>query len=314
MSRAMQLSARRRAMSRPIPGVDTPAAGGFAVLRPVRTRAAGEPDDLLFSRWLARAGLWLPLGAIALLAAAVMVWPMSAAAQSKFTFADAFDALVRWLPFLVSSGFLLNVVISITTMAIGTVLGILLGLGQISLSGAVRRVCWFLTQAFRNSPWLVLLFIVMLTFPFEIALGDTIIKIPDWMKAVFGLSLPIMANISEVVRGAVQSVPTGQWEAAESLAYSRRQTLWRIILPQCFKRMIPPWMNWYAILTMATPLCSLLGVEELITLSRQAMESENNHPELLIPFYGFALVIFFAYCYPIARLTLRLERRYAVKL
>ena len=310
----MKLSARRRAMSRPIPGVDTPAAGGFAVLRPVRARAAGEPDDLLFSRWLARAGLWLPLGAIALLAAAVMVWPMSAAAQSKFTFADAFDALVRWLPFLVSSGFLLNVVISITTMAIGTVLGILLGLGQISLSGAVRRVCWFLTQAFRNSPWLVLLFIVMLTFPFEIALGDTIIKIPDWMKAVFGLSLPIMANISEVVRGAVQSVPTGQWEAAESLAYSRRQTLWRIILPQCFKRMIPPWMNWYAILTMATPLCSLLGVEELITLSRQAMESENNHPELLIPFYGFALVIFFAYCYPIARLTLRLERRYAVKL
>ena len=314
MSRAMQLSARRRAMSRPIPGVDTPAAGGFAVLRPVRTRAAGEPDDLLFSRWLARAGLWLPLAGIALIAAVVMVWPMSAAAQGKFTFSDAFDALVRWLPFLVSSGFLLNVVISITTMAIGTVLGILLGLGQISLSGAVRRVCWFLTQAFRNSPWLVLLFIVMLTFPFEIALGDTIIKIPDWMKAVFGLSLPIMANISEVVRGAVQSVPTGQWEAAESLAYSRRQTLWRIILPQCFKRMIPPWMNWYAILTMATPLCSLLGVEELITLSRQAMEAENNHPELLIPFYGFALVIFFAYCYPIARLTLRLERRYAVKL
>lgn len=303
-------AARRRA----IPGVDAPAAGGFAVLRPVRARAAGEPDDLLFSRWLARAGLWLPLAAIALLAAIVMVWPMSASAQGRFSFADAFDALIRWLPFLVSSGFLLNVAISITTMAIGTVLGILLGLGQISLSRAIRRVCWFLTQAFRNSPWLVLLFIVMLTFPFEIALGDTIIKIPDWMKAVFGLSLPIMANISEVVRGAVLSVPTGQWEAAESLAYSRRQTLWRIILPQCFKRMIPPWMNWYAILTMATPLCSLLGVEELITLSRQAMEAENNHPELLIPFYGFALVIFFAYCYPIARLTLRLERRYAVKL
>ncbi len=310
MSGPMQRAIKRR----PIPGVDAPAAGGFAVLRPVRARAAGEPDDLLFSRWLARAGLWLPLAGIALLAAFMIVWPMSASAQSKFTFADAFDALIRWLPFLVSSGFLLNVAISITTMAIGTALGILLGLGQISLNRAIRRICWFLTQAFRNSPWLVLLFIVMLTFPFEIAFGDTVIKIPDWLKAVFGLSLPIMANISEVVRGAVVSVPTGQWEAAESLAYSRQQTLWRIILPQCFKRMIPPWMNWYAILTMATPLCSLLGVEELITLSRQAMESENNHPELLIPFYGFALVIFFAYCYPIARLTLRLERRFTVKL
>ena len=52
--------------------------------------------------------------------------------------------------------------------------------------------------------------------------------------------------------------------------------------------MIPPWMNWYAILSMATPLVSLLGVEEIITLSRQAMEAENNNPELLIPFYSFA--------------------------
>lgn len=299
---------------RAIPGIDAPAAGGFAVLRPTAARAAGEADDLLFSRWLARAGGWIVLGAAALLAASVMVWPMGAAAQGRLGFSDALDTLIRWLPFLVSSGFLLNVAISITTMAIGTVLGVLLGLGQISTLRPARQACWFLTQAFRNSPWLVLLFIVMLTFPFEIALGETVIKIPDWMKAVFGLSLPVMANISEVVRGAVQSVPTGQWEAAESLAYTRRQTLWRIVLPQCFKRMIPPWMNWYAILTMATPLCSLLGVEELITLSRQAMEAENNHPELLIPFYGFALVIFFAYCYPIARLTLRLERRFAVKL
>jgi polar amino acid transport system permease protein len=65
---------------------------------------------------------------------------------------------------------------------------------------------------------------------------------------------------------------------------------------------------------MATPLCSLLGVEELITLTRQAMESSGNQPELLVPFYGFALLIFFVYCYPIARLTIRLERKFVVKL
>ena len=134
------------------------------------------------------------------------------------------------------------------------------------------------------------------------------------MKAVIGLALPIMANISEIVRGAVNSVPTGQWEAAESLAFTRRQTLFQIILPQCFKRMIPPWMNWYAILTMATPIVSILGVEEVLNLTRQAIEAENNRPELLVPFYGFVLLIFFAYCYPIARWTVRLERRYAVKL
>lgn len=280
------------------------------VLLPFRGRAAGEPTDLRFSHWLTS----LSPQVLLLLTALACLYPMAAWAQSKFTMTDAFAALWHWLPFIVLGGFVMNLVISFFTMAIGTAAGVLLGLGQVSIFAPVRKLSWFATQLFRNSPWLVLLFIVMLTFPFEIEIGDHIIPIPDWMKAVFGLSLPIMANISEVVRGAVQSVPTGQWEAAESLAFSRRQTLWQIILPQCFKRMIPPWMNWYAILTMATPLVSLLGVEEIVTLSRQAMAAESDHPELLVPFFGFSLVIFFAYCYPIARWTLKLEERYSVKL
>ncbi len=281
----------------------------LAVLHPVAI-PTHRPDDLKFSRWLAELPGWV----VPALFLAALLWPVAALAQDKFTTAKAFDALWRWLPFLVTKGFVLNLIISVATMAVGTLAGVLLGLWQVSVIKPVRQAAWFVTQLFRNSPWLVLLFIVMLSLPFEIKIGSTIIPIPDWMKAVFGLSLPIMANISEIVRGAIASVPTGQWEAAESLAYSRQQTLWRIILPQCFKRMIPPWMNWYAILTMATPLVSLLGVEEIVTLSRQAMEAENNHPELLMPFFGFALVIFFAYCYPIARMTIALERKFAVKL
>ncbi|MGI9482669.1 MAG: amino acid ABC transporter permease [Hyphomicrobiales bacterium] len=295
---------------RTIPGVGAAAATDMPVMKPFRARASGAPDSLIFSRWIVNTPPWV----IFTLFAFAVLWPIAAAAQSKYTTADAFDALWRWMPLLLFKGFGLNILISFFTMAVGTIAGILLGLGQISPNRLIERISWFITQLFRNSPWLVLLFIVMLAFPFEIKLGSTIILIPDWIKAVFGLSLPIMANISEIVRGAIQSVPTGQWEAAESLAYSRQQTLWRIILPQCFKRMIPPWMNWYAILTMATPLVSLLGVEEIVTLSRQAMEAEDNHPELLLPFFGFALVIFFLYCYPIARATLRLEKRFQVKL
>ena len=295
-----------------IPGVDAAPRSDLPVLLPskVRERAPGRPGDLAFSRWVGSAAPWK----MVLVLAFIVAWPLAAAAQSRYTTWQAFDALWRWLPFLVAKGFAMNVLISFLAMAIGTVAGVALGLWQISPSPVARRIAWALTQAFRNSPWLVLLFIVMLTFPFQIEVGSTVVFIPDWTKAVFGLSLPVMANLSEVVRGAVQSVPTGQWEAAESLAFSRRQTLWRIVLPQCFKRMIPPWMNWYAILTMATPLVSLLGVEELVTLSRQAMEAEDNHPELLVPFFGFALVIFFAYCYPIARWTMALERRFTVRL
>ena len=294
-----------------IPGISPNSQqSDLPVLLPYQGHSAGKPEDLRFSRWLASSSPWV----LFVIFLCVSLYPMVVMAQSKYTLEDAFYTLWRWLPFVVGSGFMMNLLISFFTMLIGTATGVLLGLGQISLLSPVRKFSWFTTQLFRNSPWLVLLFIVMLTFPFEIEIGDTIIPIPDWMKAVFGLSLPIMANISEVVRGAVQSVPTGQWESAESLAFSRSQTIWQIILPQCFKRMIPPWMNWYAILTMATPLVSLLGVEEIVTLSRQAMEAEDNHPELLIPFFGFALFLFFAYCYPIARWTLKLEERYSVKL
>ena len=296
--------------SKNIPGIDAKTATDLPVLLPYRDSGFIGSDPLGFSRWLASMPAWI----VALLLTIIVAWPLTVEAASRYGYGDAMQALWKWLPFLVGSGFLFNVVISLLTMLIGTLTGVVLGLCQLSPKFVIRGPAKFLTQTFRNSPWLVLLFIVLLALPFEIVIGEMIISIPDWMKAVFGLSLPIMANISEVVRGAVLSVPSGQWEAAESLAYTRRQTLWQIILPQCFKRMIPPWMNWYAILTMATPLCSLLGVEELITLSRQAIEAENNHPELLVPFYSFAMLIFFAYCYPIARATIALEKRYSVKL
>jgi polar amino acid transport system permease protein len=243
----------------------------------------------------------------------------SAQAQAPKELISPIDALIKWMPFILwgqegtLNGFALNLIISFFAMLIGTVAGAALGLMQISLLLPVRKGSWLVTQFFRNSPWLVLLFTIMLLFPFEIEIGSIIIPIPDWMKAVIGFSLPVMANISEIVRGAVCSLPSGQWESAESLAFNRQQTLWMIILPQCFKRMIPPWINWYCILAMATPICSIMGVEESVSYTAQAMNAEGDRPELLPVFYVFLLVIFFIYTYPIARWSIRLEQKFAVK-
>ncbi len=229
------------------------------------------------------------------------------------------DALLKWMGFILwgpegtLTGFSLNIIISFLAMVVGTVAGAALGLMQVSLLLPVRQGSWLVTQFFRNSPWLVLLFTIMLLFPFEVDLGFAVIPVPDWIKAVIGFSLPVMANISEVVRGAVQSLPSGQWESAESLAFTRRQTLWMIILPQCVKRMIPPWINWYCILAMATPLCSIMGVEESVTYTAQALNAEGDRPELIPIFYSFLLVIHFVYTYPIARWSIRLEKRFVVK-
>lgn len=227
--------------------------------------------------------------------------------------------LWKWTPLILFGpprefgGFALNILVSFLAMAIGTATGLALGLGLISKIAVVRSVCWAITQFFRNSPWLVLLFFVMLLTPFQVRVLGVAIPLPAWLKATVGLALPIMANIAEIVRGAVNSIPTAQWESAESLAFTRLQTLWRIILPQCVKRMIPPWMNWYAILTMATPLISIVGVNDAMTLTQDALASEQR-TELLMPMYAMLLLFFFVYCYPIARWTIRLERKYAVRI
>ena len=253
------------------------------------------------SLFTARTGLLL----LAMLVTSVAV----AQVQARDPNASVFDLIIKWTP-LLAQGFGFNLLISAMAMLFGTVAGLLLGFARISLMAPVRGTSWIVVQFFRNSPWLVLLFFVMFLMPFEFRIGALTVPFPDWIKATLGLALPIMANFAEIVRGAVQSIPTAQWEAARSLAFSRRQTLWQIILPQCVKRMLPPWMNWYAILTMATTLASIVGVSEVMTVVGRVTAAEGR-TDLLIPIYSYVLLWFFIYCYPIALWTQRLESRFA---
>lgn len=225
--------------------------------------------------------------------------------------ASALQTLVTWMPFIFK-GFLLNLLMSVLAMAMATVTGVILGFMQISPNGIIRAPAKLVTHLFRNSPWLVILFAIMFLVPFQITLpGGTKVLVPDWIKATIGFALPVMANISEILRGAVMSIPSGQWESAESLAFTRGQTLRHIILPQCIKRMLPPWMNWYALLTLMTPMAAILGVSEALGNTQAAMEAAGSRPEFLIPFYVFLMTIFFVFIYPISLVTRRLERRFA---
>jgi len=278
-----------------------PAAGRLAA-RAAEERRLGAPV-LRLRPWHGAALALIVLGW------ATALWAQQAAGTEARE--SVLSALWNWLPVLLG-GFVFNVAISFMSMGIGTVTGTALGILQVSESRPARGASWAVTQFFRNAPWLVLLFYCMFLLPFEFEVFGATIPFPDWVKAVIGLALPVMANVSEIVRGAIQSIPSGQWEAAHSLAFTRRQILWQIILPQCVKRMLPPWMNLYAILTMATVLASVVGVGEVMTLTQRALAAENR-PEFLVPFYGFVMLLFFVYCYPIARYTQHLELRHAVK-
>jgi polar amino acid transport system permease protein len=219
--------------------------------------------------------------------------------------------LWRWTPLLLE-GFVFNIAISLIAMAMGTAAGVMLGLGLIAPGRAVRGVAWFLTQFFRNAPWLVLLFFAMFLLPFEFRFWGSSCR----SRAGSGHHRVRPAGHGEHRRDRPRRHPviSGQWEAAESLAFSRRRTLWTIILPQCVKRMLPPWMNLYSLVTMATVLASVVGVTEMLTLVSEVHAAEGGRPELLAPLYGYALLCFFLYCYPIGRLTVRLERRFQVRI
>jgi polar amino acid transport system permease protein len=278
----------------------------FPVILPLNAtlrRPAGSLPTLRLAPWHG-----LILAAIILFSAAA-----AEAATGAATRASVLVVLARWSPLLLR-GFGLNILISFLSMAIGTVLGAFLGLGLIAVTAPVRSMSWAITQFFRNAPWLVLLFFMIFLLPFHMHVGGLNISLPGWLKAVIGLALPVMANVAEIVRGGVRSIHPGQWEAAESLGFTRRQQLWLIILPQSVKRMLPPWMNLYAILTTSTTLASIVGVDEVVTLAGQVLAAEGSRPGLLAPIYAYVLLMFFAYTYPIAWATQRLERRYQVRI
>jgi polar amino acid transport system permease protein len=268
---------------------------GIAVLEP------GEE-----SVWARNRGILSVLATVPAILAAVVMIALLAGADSTLLV-----AMWKWTPFM-AEGFVLNVGMSLFAIIVGTVGGVFLGMGQVSPSALTAAPSRIATQIFRNAPWLVLLFYCIFLVPFQVTVGGETFQIPNWLRASIGFTIPVIANFSEVVRGAVQSIPSGQWEAARSLGYKWSKTMFSIVLPQCIKRMIPPWMNLYAVLLMATPLASIVGVEEAMTNTRTALQAEANS-NLLLPMYAYLLTWFFFYCYPIARFSMYLESRFAVR-
>jgi polar amino acid transport system permease protein len=239
-----------------------------------------------------------------LLLAAVLLWLVFGAPKSP-----VFAALREWSPAL-AVGFAQNILISLLAIAIGSVLGLLVGALAVSPLWITRLPAKIWVQVFRNAPWLVLIYFTTYVFPFELHIGTSWISFPDWVKVTLGLALPASANVAEIFRGAIGSIPGTQWEASRSLAFTRGQIFRSIILPQCFKRMLPPWMNLYAVITMGTALASLVGVHDLIDTAQIASNTVNRTGFTVLIYFS-VLALFFAYCYPISRFTQFLERRYA---
>lgn len=276
---------------------DVPVAASRASARPAASRAGRA----------ARVALVLALGAVAL-----ALWGASARPDLlPDLLPEPARLVLHWSPALLG-GFALNILISMAAMALGTLGGLLVCALALSPVWPLRILAGFHVQVFRNAPKLALVYFASYVFPFEVAIGGHYLPFPDWVKVTAGLALPASAYAAEIFRGAITSIPTAQWEAARSLAFGRWQQLRHIILPQCVKRMLPPWMSLYSIVTMASALASLVGTKDLLSVAQTASASEHSIA-FTIAIYFVTMGLFFAYCYPLSRLTRKLERAHGLR-
>jgi len=170
---------------------------------------------------------------------------------------DFTPVLTDWAALL--RGATVTVEVTVCALLLSSALGLLIGIGRLNprrklLYGA----CSVYLSCFRGTPLLVQLFIWFFGLPrFGIVL-------PAFVCGVLGLGMYSASYVSEVVRGAIQSVDRGQMEAGRSLGMSSRQTMLKIILPQAFVRMIPPLGNEFIALIKNSALVSLLTIHDLM--------------------------------------------------
>lgn len=206
-----------------------------------------------------------------------------------------------------TGGFLTNIAVSIVAMFIAIAAGVVLGIAMISSNVIVRSVATIVMNVFRNSPWLVLLYAMLYLLPFYITIGNTTFTFSPFVKAVLGLSLPVMANMAEVLRGSIETIHTGQWESARALGYKPLQVLRYVIIPQAIPRMIPNVMNLYAMLFIGSSLMVVTGTNDVLAVVKLITAADGDY--LATALYLYVLFWFFLYCFPIATLSRWCEHR-----
>ena len=207
------------------------------------------------------------------------------------------SVLVQSLPHLLR-GAVSTLALAAAVLAVGTALGLAVGLLRV-LPGRTGTVVGGAVELVRAVPLLLLLFFIFFGLP---ALG---VRIPTFPAAVLAMSLWMAANTAEVVRGGVQSISRGQFEAARSLGLGWASTMRFVILPQATRRMVPPFVGLCTILVKDTSLAAIIGVFELTRAAQETIERTLRSFEI----YGAAAAIYFALCFPLTRLAARLETR-----
>src|SRR6266404_3951481 len=186
----------------------------------------------------------------------------------------------------------------------GFPLAILLALGRRSQLPAVRAICVGYIELVRGVPLITVLFMASVMLPLFLPPGMTIDKL---LRAQAAVTLFAAAYLAEIVRGGLQAIPRGQYEAADSLGlgYWRRTRL--IVLPQALRLVIPPLVNNFIGAFKNTSLVLIIGLFDLLTTANTSL-TDQNWQGFATEAYVFTAAIYFCFCFFMSRYSQMLER------
>lgn len=205
------------------------------------------------------------------------------------------DPDVREAFLFILPGIWITLLITLTAFAIALVIGLLAGLGRISRNRLVRNIAITYVEFIRGVPTLVLI----LTLAFVIvpaatdALGIDNRNISIEMRAIFALAIIYGAFLAEIFRAGIESIPSGQMEAARSLGMTYRQAMQNVILPQAIRNISPALGNDFIAMLKDSSLASVLAVRELTQRARLYAGSTFRFPEsyLVLTFFYLLMTI-----------------------
>jgi polar amino acid transport system permease protein len=190
-------------------------------------------------------------------------------AQATPRWLKFFRDMKTYLPTLVrATG--MTILLVLVTMAVSPFGGLLIALGRISGLKAVSAFFWCYIWIFRGTPLLLQLFFIYYGLP---SLGLTLKPLT---AAILGLGLNYSAYLAEIIRGAIESIDSGQMEAAKSLGMTYWQAMRRIIIPQTYRRLVPPVGNEFIALIKDTALVSTIAMVELMRAANQIYSTTFN--------------------------------------
>jgi general L-amino acid transport system permease protein len=206
-------------------------------------------------------------------------------------------------------GLLVTLVIASTGIAAAFPIGIVLALGRRSPMPIVRWVSIAFIEVVRGVPLITVLFMASVMLPLFLPELWTIDKL---VRALILVALFAAAYLAEVIRGGLQAIPRGQFEAADALGLSYPQKMGLIVLPQALKLVIPGIVGSFIALFKDTSLVLIIGIFDLLGMAQAASSAPAwLSPSTPITAYAVAGVIFWVFCFGMSRYSQMLERRLA---